>query len=348
MINDFKIGKWTPSSRSTYIVAELSANHNEKISTAREIIHRMKDVGADAIKLQTYTPDTMTLDCDREEFLVGRGTLWEGRKLYDLYREAQTPWEWHAELFELANSLGLDCFSTPFDKSSVDFLENLNPPAYKIASFELIDLPLIEYIASKGRPIIMSTGMGSLQEISEAVEVIQNANVPLILLKCTSAYPSPPREMNLRTIPNLADTFGVPVGLSDHTLGITIPIAAVTLGASMIEKHVTLSRDMPGPDSAFSLEPNEFKMMVESIRIAEESLGCVNYKLTEKENSSRCFRRSLFAAKDIQKGEQFTPENVRAIRPGYGLKPKHLTSVLDRRAKKNIERGTPLNWGLIE
>ena len=331
----------------TYIIGELSANHNQSLESAKELISEIKKAGANAIKLQTYTPDTMTLNCDREEFQIGKGTLWEGRKLYDLYFEAQTPWEWHAELFEWAKQLGLDCFSTPFDRSSVDFLEKFNPPAYKIASFELVDLPLIEYIASKGRPIIISTGMGSLQEISEAVEVVQNANVPLILLKCTSAYPSPPLEMNLRTIPNLAETFDVPVGLSDHSMGIAIPIAAVALGACMIEKHVTLNRSNPSPDSAFSLEPNEFKMMVDSIRTTEECLGSVSYELTEKERSSRCFRRSLFAAKDIQVDERFTSENIRVIRPGYGLKPKHLKSVLNRRAKSMIRRGTPLAWDLI-
>jgi pseudaminic acid synthase len=338
-LNTRRIGPGQP----TYMIAELSANHGGKLEQALSVIRAMKDAGADAVKLQTYTADTLTLKSDRLEFRVGVGTLWEGRTLYDLYEEAHTPWDWHAKLFQLANELGMDCFSTPFDKTAVDFLETLNPPCYKIASFELVDLPLIEYVASKGRPIIMSTGMGTLAEISEAVDVIKKAGVPLALLKCTSAYPSPPESMNLRTIPHLAEAFAVPAGLSDHTLGISVPIAAVALGACIIEKHVTLSRDDAGPDSAFSLEPDEFKNLVDSVRVAEKAIGKVNYQLTEKELASKVFRRSLFVVEDIKKGDAFTPQNVRSIRPGNGMMPRNLDRVLLRKAATNIDRGTPLS-----
>lgn len=329
--------------RSTYLIAELSANHGGSLDQALNVIRVMKDAGADAVKLQTYTADTLTLKSDRPEFRVGEGTLWEGRTLYDLYEEAHTPWEWHEQLFQLANELGMDCFSTPFDKTAVDFLETLNPPCYKIASFELVDLPLIEYVASKGRPIIMSTGMGTLAEISEAVEVIKKAGVPLALLKCTSAYPSPPESMNLKTISHLSEAFDVPAGLSDHTLGISVPVAAVALGACIIEKHVTLSRDKPGPDSEFSLEPHEFKAMVDAVRVTEKALGKVNYELTEKEQTSKIFRRSLFVVKDMESGEPFSCKNVRSIRPGHGLSPKHLARVIGRKAASQIRRGTPLS-----
>ena len=327
----------------TYMIAELSANHGGSLQQALDVIRAMKAAGADAVKLQTYTADTLTLKCDRPEFQVGEGTLWEGRTLHDLYEEAHTPWEWHPELFQLARELGMDCFSTPFDRSAVDFLEELVPPCYKVASFELVDLPLIKYIASKGRPIIMSTGMGSLAEISEAVAIVKSAGVPLALLKCTSAYPSLPESMNLRTIPHLAEAFHVPTGLSDHTLGISVPVAAVALGACIIEKHFTLSRNDPGPDSAFSLEPNEFRALVDSVRVTEKALGKVNYDLTEKEQGSKAFRRSLFVVEDIKKGEAFTPQNVRSIRPGNGMAPSNLDRVLLRKAATDIDRGTPLS-----
>jgi pseudaminic acid synthase len=286
------------------------------------------------------------MDCTSREFVVG-SELWRGRTLYDLYSEAHTPWEWHSELFQAAAELGMSCFSTPFDKSSVDFLETLNPPAYKIASFEIVDLPLIEYIASKGRPIILSTGMATLGEISEAVDVVKSANVPLALLKCTSAYPSPPESMNLATIPHLAKAFDVPVGLSDHTLGIAVPVAAVALGACIIEKHFTLSRSDPGPDSAFSLEPQEFKAMVDAVRATEQAVGDVHYGVTEHDASSRCFRRSLYAVKDIAEGESFTHDNVRSIRPGYGLPPKFLSIVIGRKATRQLTAGTPINFGVF-
>ncbi len=328
----------------TYIIAELSANHGGSLDHACQTVHAMHQAGADAVKLQTYTPDTMTINSTREEFMIGSGTIWEGRNLYDLYREAHTPWEWQPEIFRLANELGMDCFSTPFDKSAVDFLEDLNPPCHKIASFELVDLPLIEYVASKGRPIIMSTGMGTLSEIAEAVQVVKNAGVPLTLLKCTSAYPSPPESMDLSTISHLRDAFEVPCGLSDHTLGIAVPVAAVALGATVVEKHVTLSRDIPGPDSSFSLEPEELKAMIDAIRVTEKAIGKVNYELTEKEQASKVFRRSLFVVEDIKEGESFTQTNVRSIRPGYGLPPKHITAILGKVSKTSITAGTPLSW----
>lgn len=328
-----------------YVIAELSANHNQKFDEAVRIIKAAHEAGADAIKLQTYTPDTLTINCDNEYFRIGKGTIWEGKNLYQLYTEAFTPWEWQPKLKQVANDLGLDCFSTPFDFTAVDFLEKMDVPAYKIASFELVDIALIRKVAQTGKPLIMSTGMASFEEIEEAVRAFRNAGgTELALLKCTSAYPSPPEEMNLRTIPQLSETFGVPVGLSDHTLGIAVPVAAVTLGACIIEKHLTLSRSVPGPDSAFSLEPQEFKEMVQAIRIAEKALGEVNYQVTEKEKASRVFRRSLFVVKDVKAGNVFTEENVRSIRPGYGLPPKYLAEVLGRKAACDIPRGTPLRW----
>jgi pseudaminic acid synthase len=342
-----QVQQQTVNTPRTYIIAELSANHGGSLDHACETMRAMKTAGADAVKLQTYTPDTMTINCDREEFQVGTGTLWAGRGLYDLYEEAHTPWDWHPRLFELAAKLGMDCFSTPFDPTAVDFLEQFDPPVYKVASFELVDLPLIEYIASKGRPIIMSTGMGSLAEISEAVEVIQAAGVPLTLLKCTSAYPSPPESMNLRTIPHLSQAFGVPTGLSDHTLGIAVPVAAVAVGACVIEKHFALARYVPGPDCAFSLEPAEFRAMVDAVRVTEKALGKVNYQITEKEQASKAFRRSLFVVQDVKAGEEFTADNVRSIRPGHGLPPKFIKSVIGKRASQDIARGTPLSDDLL-
>ncbi len=325
----------------------MSANHGQSFGQAVKILHAIKESGADAVKLQTYTPDTITLNCDKPDFQIGEGTIWAGQRLYDLYASAYTPWEWHADLFRVAAELELDCFSSPFDRTAVDFLEQFDPPAYKIASFELVDLDLIEYTASMGRPMIMSTGMASLEEIGEAVEVVQQSDVPLTLLKCTSAYPAPPDSMNLNTIPDLSKRFGVNVGLSDHTPGIAVPVAAVAIGASVIEKHFTISRSVDGPDSSFSLEPHEFRGMVDSVRIVERALGSVSYERTEKENASVVFRRSLYAVADIEAGEQFTNDNVRSIRPGYGLKPKHLQSVIGKTAACNIERGTPLTTALI-
>ncbi len=316
-----------------YIIAELSANHAQQFDQAICLVRAAKEAGADAVKLQTYTADTMTIRSDRPEFLIVGGTLWDGRTLYDLYGEAHTPWEWQPRLKAVANELGLDLFSTPFDPTAVDFLERMDVPAYKVASFEVVDLPLIEKIARTGKPIIMSTGMATLAEIAEAVEAVRRvSDAGLALLKCTSAYPAPPDEMNLRTIPHLAEAFGVPTGLSDHTLGIAVPVAAVALGACIIEKHFTLSRAEPGPDSAFSLEPHEFRAMVEGVRTAEKALGTVHYGLSGRDEASRVFRRSLYAVRDIRSGEPLTEANVRSIRPGHGLPPKYLPNVLGRRA----------------
>jgi len=342
-INDRVIGCGYPS----YIIAEMSANHNQDFGQAVRILEAAKEAGADAIKLQTYTPDTLTIDCDNEYFQV-KGTLWDGRTLYDLYAEAYTPWDWQPRLKEIASELGLDFFSTPFDETAVDFLEAVGVPAYKVASFEIVDLPLLRRIARTGKPIVMSTGMAILAEIDEAVHTIREAGGgQLALLKCTSAYPAPPEEMNLRTIPHLAEAFEVPVGLSDHTLGIAVPLAAVALGACIVEKHLTLSRDIAGPDSAFSLEPPEFKAMVEAVRVAEKALGRVCYEVTEQEAASRVFRRSLFVIQDLKAGEVLTEANVRSIRPGYGLHTRYLEEVIGKRASQDIKRGTPLNWQLV-
>ncbi len=343
-INNRPIGTGHP----VYIIAEMSANHNQSFDEAIRLVQAAKESGADAIKLQTYTPDTMTIESNKDYFHVGKGTIWEGRMLYDLYGEAYTPWEWQPKLKAEAERLGMHCFSTPFDPTSVDFLEDMFVPAYKIASFEVVDLPLIEKIARTGKPIIMSTGMATLAEIDEAVQTIRNAGgQQLALLKCTSAYPAMPEEMHLRTIPHLAAAFGVAVGLSDHTLGIAVPVAAVALGACIVEKHFTLSRAVAGPDSSFSLEPHEFKAMVDAVRVTEKALGDVSYTVSEREVASRVFRRSLFVVQDIQAGDEFTPENVRSIRPGHGLAPKYLSLVLGRKATRAIERGTPLGWDML-
>jgi pseudaminic acid synthase len=331
-----------------YVIAELSANHNQDFGAAVRLVHAAKEAGADAVKLQTYTADTLTIRSDRPDFRIGGGTLWDGRTLHDLYGEAYTPWEWQPKLKAVADELRLHLFSTPFDPTAVDFLEQMDVPAHKIASFEVVDLPLVEKIARTGKPVILSTGMATLAEISEAVETVHKAgNDQLVLLKCTSAYPSPPEAMNLRTIPHLSEAFGVPVGLSDHTLGTAVPVAAVALGACVIEKHFTLSRATPGPDSAFSLEPHEFKAMVDAVRTAEKALGRVSYGFGPDEASSRVFRRSLYVVADVEAGERFTERNVRSIRPGHGLPPKYLPDVLGRRAARTLSTGTPLSWDLL-
>jgi len=332
---------------SVYVVAEMSANHNQDFDQAVQIIKAAKQAGADAIKIQTYTPDTLTIDSNEEWFQIGKGTIWEGRNLYNLYGEAYTPWDWQPKLKHVAEEIDLDFFSTPFDHTAVDFLEKMGVPAYKIASFEIVDLPLLRRVAQTGKPVIMSTGMATLAEIEEAVNAIHEAGGSQIaLLKCTSAYPAPPEEMNLRTIPHLSEAFDLPVGLSDHTLGITVPVAAVALGACIVEKHFTLSRSTPGPDSAFSLEPHEFKAMVGAIRVAEKALGAVHYGVNEAEAKSRVFRRSLFVVEDMKAGEKFTPENVRSIRPGNGLHTRYLNEVIGRFASQDISVGTPLTWRL--
>jgi pseudaminic acid synthase len=347
-IGNRKIGTGEP----TFVIAEMSANHNQNYDDAVRIIRAAKECGADAIKLQTYTPDTLTIDSDNEHFKI-KGTLWEGENLYSLYRKACTPWEWQPSLQKIAQEVGLIFFSTAFDRTSVDFLEDLGVPAHKVASFELVDIPLIEYMASKGKPLIMSTGMATYEEISDAVEAARGAGAKEIaLLKCTSAYPAEPGDMNLMTIPDMVESFGVVVGLSDHTIdptgGISVPVASVALGASIIEKHFTLSRNNVGPDSTFSLEPEELKALVEAVRAAEEALGSVSYGTTEHEKASRVFRKSLFAVEDIRAGEVITEENVRSIRPGYGLKPKRLKEILGRKAKIDIKKGTPISWELLD
>jgi pseudaminic acid synthase len=331
-----------------YVIAEVSANHDRDYDQAVRIIHAAKDTGADAVKLQTYTADTITTASERQEFRVNGGTLWDGRTLHDLYTEAFMPWDWQPRLKQLAEDLGMDCFSSAFDSTAVDFLERMNVPAHKIASFELVDLPLIQKMAHTGKPLIMSTGMATLEEIDEALQTARQAGAAeIVLLKCTSAYPAPPDEMNLRTIPEMARRFNVPVGLSDHTMGIAVPVAAVALGACIVEKHLTLSRSVPGPDSAFSLEPHEFKAMVDAVRIAEKSLGRVHFGLSEKEDASRAFRRSLFVVEDVRQGEMFTEQNVRSIRPGNGLHTRHLPEVLGKSAAQDVQRGTPLRWDLV-
>lgn len=343
-IGDRRIGPDHP----VYIIAEMSANHHQDYEQAAALVRAAKEAGADAIKLQTYTPDTMTLNLRTPEFQIGAGTIWEGKNLHELYGEAATPWDWQPRLKALAESLGLDCFSTPFDATAVDFLEAMNVPAHKIASFELVDLPLIRRVAATGKPVIMSTGMGSLDEITEAVEAFRSAGGrDLALLKCTSAYPSRAEDMHLRTLPDLAERFGVVAGLSDHTLDLPVPIAAVALGACIIEKHFTLSRATPGPDSAFSLEPAEFRAMVDAVRTTEKALGRVTYSVSKKEEASRIFRRSLFIVEDVKAGEILDERNVRCIRPGTGLRPRHLPEILGRRAACDIPRGTPVNWSLL-
>jgi pseudaminic acid synthase len=336
-----------PGSR-VYVIAELSANHNQNFDQAVRIIYAAKDAGADAVKLQTYTADTITLRSDKEYFRITGGTLWDGRTLHDLYEEAFTPWEWQPKLKEVADSLGLHLFSSAFDDSAVDFLEQIHVPAHKVASFELVDVGLIKKMASTGKPLIMSTGMASENEIAEAVDAAREAGATQIaLLKCTSAYPAPPQDANLLTIPALARRFGCPVGLSDHTMGVAVPVAAVALGAKIIEKHICLRRADGGPDSAFSLEPEEFKVMVEAVHVAEKALGEVRFSPSASEMNGRRFRRSLFVVADIKQGEVFTKHNLRSIRPVDGLHPRHLPEVLGKRAACTIERGTPLTWELV-
>jgi pseudaminic acid synthase len=344
-INGREIGPGKP----VYIVAELSANHGQDFDQAVRVIRSAKEAGADAVKLQTYTPDTITISCDREYFRIGGGTLWDGRTLHDLYGEAYTPWDWQPKLKRVANELGLDLFSSPFDATAVDFLESMGAPAYKVSSFEIVDIPLIQKMGRTGRPLIISTGMATLDEIEEAVKAARETGaVQIALLKCTSAYPASPDDMNLRTIPELARRFEVPVGLSDHSMGIAVPVAAVALGACIVEKHITMARSKGGPDSAFSLEPHEFKAMVEAVREAERAMGEECFGAGAHEAGSRVFRRSLFVVKDVIKGQQFTAENVRSIRPGHGLHTRHFPQIIGKYASQDIERGTPLSWELID
>ena len=343
-IGDRLVGAGQP----VLIVAELSANHRHDYDTALRLVAAAAAAGADAIKIQTYTPDTLTIDCDHPDFLIGAGTSWQGRRLHDLYAEAYLPWEWHRPLMQAAAELGLPLFSTPFDATAVAFLEDLGVACHKIASFELVDLPLIRLAARTGKPLIMSTGMATGAEIAEAVATARAAGaVDIVLLKCTSAYPADPGSMNLRTIADLSARFGLPVGLSDHTLGIVAPVTAVSLGACLIEKHLTLSRADAGPDSSFSLEPAEFAEMVRAVRLAESALGEVHYGVGPSEEASRVFRRSLYVVGDMKAGDVFDATNVRSIRPGYGLHTRHLAEVLGRRATRDIARGTALKRELV-
>ena len=332
--------------KRTFIIAELSANHNHQFEIAVETIRAAKRAGADAIKLQTYTADTITIDCKSDDFRINHGTLWDGRYLYDLYKEAYTPWEWHGDLFRIAREEGLICLSSPFDHTAIDLLEGLNAPAYKIASFEITDIPLIEYAASKGKPVIISTGIAGLEDIELAVDACRRmGNDQIILLKCTSSYPAPVEEANLAMIPDLAKRFGVITGLSDHTMGITVPVAATVLGARVIEKHFILRRSIGGPDASFSLDEAELTAMVKAVREAEVAVGRVDYTLTEKMLRSREHSRSLYITDKVRAGETITEKNVRSIRPGYGLPPKYYREVLGRKAKIDLARGKALEWG---
>ncbi len=335
-----KIGSFDLEKDGTFIIAELSANHGGKIEIAKESIKVAKEIGANAIKLQTYTADTLTLDSDREDFIIKGGTLWDDRKLYDLYKEAYLPWEWHKELFDYAREIGIDIFSSPFDKSAVDFLEQFNPSAYKIASFEITDYELIRYTASKGKPIIISTGIATIDEIQDAIDICRSeGNSDIVLLKCTSSYPAPLEDANLKMIPNLAETFGVISGFSDHTIGSIAPITAVTLGAKVIEKHFIIDKSIGGADAEFSMDKQEFSDMVKAVRDTEKLLGRVDYSMSAKKRKSRQFSRSLYVAKDIKKGEVFTEENIRSVRPGYGMHPKYLKDILGNIAYRDYIYG---------
>ncbi|PJJ10931.1 N-acetylneuraminate synthase [Flavobacterium sp. 1] len=335
LIGTFEINKES----KVFIIAELSANHNGSIDTAIETIRAAKRAGADCIKLQTYTADTITIDCDKEDFLI-KGTIWEGKNLYKLYQEAYTPWEWHQEIFKVAEEEGLICFSSPFDKTAVDFLETLNVPAYKIASFEITDIPLIEYVASKGKPIILSTGIAEEADIELALDACRRmGNTDIALLKCTSSYPAPIEEANMCMVKDLAERYNVISGLSDHTMGATVPVVATCFGAKIIEKHFILDRSIGGPDASFSMNEKEFTAMVKAVREAESAIGKVDYTLTEKQAKGKDFSRSLYVVEDMKAGDVITEKNVRSIRPGFGLHPKYLNSILGKKIEKDIEKG---------
>lgn len=343
-IGNSKIG----TEYATYVIAEISANHNRAFDTAVELINKAKECGADAVKFQAYTPDTLTIDCDNEYFRIEHPE-WGGQTLYELYRKAYIPWEWLGKLKKVADEIGIIFLCTAFDKTSIDLLEGLDICAHKIASFELVDLSLIEYAAKTKKPLIMSTGMADLSEIAEAVDVARKAGAKEIaLLKCVSSYPANPEDMNLRTMPDMKERFGCPIGLSDHSLGIGASICAVALGADIIEKHFTLSRKIKTADNFFSIEPRELKNLVDNIRIAEKALGNAEYELTEEEKKNRIYRRSLFVVEDVKKGQSFSENNVKSIRPGCGLHPRFLEKVVGQRAVENISHGTPLNWDMIE
>jgi pseudaminic acid synthase len=340
--------KLITESSPVFIIAELSANHNGSLETAIATIKAAKRAGADCIKLQTYTADTITIDCRKSDFII-KGTIWEGKNLYDLYKEAYTPWEWHAELMEVAKGEGLICFSSPFDKTAVDFLEDLKVPAYKIASFEITDIPLIEYVASKGKSVIISTGIATKEDIELALETCHKmGNHDIALLKCTSSYPAPIGEANMVMIKDLARRYNVITGLSDHTIGSTAPIVATCMGAKIIEKHFILDRSIGGPDASFSMNEKEFTAMVKAIRETEKAIGVVNYNLTDKQKKGRDFCRSIYVVEDIKKDEFFTEKNVRSIRPGYGLHPKYLKEIMGKKVNQDVQKGTPLKMDLID
>lgn len=345
----FKIGnKEIGEDSPAFIIAELSANHMNDFDIAVKTIEAIAESGADAVKFQTFTPDTITLNCDNEYFHIKQGTVWDGQLLYDLYEDAYMPWDWQPKLKKIAEDLGLIVFSSPFDKTSVDFLEDMDVPAYKIASFEITDIPLIKYVASKNKPIIISTGIAEKEDIELAIETcLKEGNDKIAILKCTSSYPAPYEEINLKTINDMEKKFNTTVGLSDHTLGDEIAIAAVTLGAKIIEKHFILDKKLGGPDCEFSMEPQEFKKMVTAIRNTEKALGTVSYNLSDKTRKNREFSRSLFVVKNIKKGELITEENVRSVRPGFGLHPKYLEEVLGKKAKKDLEKGTPFKRDFV-
>lgn len=333
----------------TYFIAEMSANHMMNFERAKEIILKAKEAGADAIKLQTYRPDTITVDCRGEEFMATKGSPWEGMNLFELYKTAYTPWEWHKDLFAYAKEIGITCFSSPFDLTAVDLLEELGAPAYKIASFEINDIPLIRKVASTGKPVIISTGIAEMADIELALSVCrEEKNENVILLKCVSEYPTPYDELNLRTITNMTETFDCVVGLSDHSMGCEVDIASVSLGACVVEKHMTLRRADGGPDGMFSMEPEEFETMIKSIRNVEKALGCVRYELTEKQKLSRGRSRSLYVVKDIKKGETFTPENMKSIRPGFGLHTKYYEDILGKKASCDLRMGTAMKWKYVD
>lgn len=344
----FEIGGKVVGGKSVFIIAELSANHNQQLQIALDTVKAARDTGADAIKLQHYLPDTITIDCDNKYFQIKQGTIWDGTTLYKLYQEAFMPWDWTEKIIKTAEECGLVCFSSPFDHSAVDFLESLNTPAYKIASFEITDIPLIEKIAALGKPMIISTGIATLADIELAVKACKDkGNHQIALLKCTSSYPASLEEVNLLTIPNIRETFKTIVGLSDHTTGISVPVGATALGAKIIEKHFILDKNLGGPDASFSLDPKEFTQMVRAVRDMELALGSISYELSPKVEKSREFSRSLFVVKDIKAGEKFSSENVKSIRPGYGMHPKYYNSILGRAASTDISKGTPLSQELI-
>jgi pseudaminic acid synthase len=344
-IGNFEINSQTP----VFIIAELSANHNGSLNNAIETVRAAKRAGANCIKLQTYTADTLTIDCTKDDFIISSGSIWDGKNFYQLYKEAYTPWEWHAEIFKVAQEEGLICFSSPFDQTSVDFLETLNAPAYKIASFEITDIPLIEYVASKGKPVIISTGIAEFEDIEMAIKACKRMNNDqIILLKCTSSYPAPIEEANMIMVKEIAEKFEVITGLSDHTMGFTVPIVAVCYGAKVIEKHFILDRTIGGPDASFSMNELEFTAMVNAIREAESAIGVIDYTLTNKQSKGRDFSRSLYVVNDVKAGDIVTNKNVKSIRPGFGMHPKFLQELFGKKFKSNFEKGTRMDWTLVE